>query len=203
MSLEPNDVQAARLRELEADSRRVYAYDFQGRAIVSSFRRYLQTDDPEKISRPLYEFLTSVCGLIARFNLDGFRASYPHAYLLLAELTDPQEGVMRTPFGGRRHAERVYRDGMTDLEVSRELAALIERHRDDAARVYAEAVAEGAAATAIECAQLLDWVLVPRGFRLVSAESSAAPCPAEAPAPALQELAAHRGWRLVPETETS
>jgi hypothetical protein len=198
MSKKPNAAQAARAAELEESGDRVYAYDYRGRSVIDAFRRYLETDDAEKITKPLYGFLTSVCGFIAHYDLEGFRHTYPNAHLLLKFMA-ADRGLMGMLRCGQRLPERVYRDGMIDAEVCEELATLVERHGERAERSYAEAVAAQAAAKAIECAGLLRWVLVPQGFTLLPADSAGSAGEEESPPAGLQELAERRGLRLVPE----
>jgi hypothetical protein len=192
--------QAARLADLEAEGNRLYTYPHKGRSIIDAFRRYLESDDPAKITAPLRDFLMMVCGFIAHFDLSGFRCSYPNAHLLLQELTF-NHGVMGMLLCGHRSAMRVYADGMTDVEVCDEIASLVSRFQERAERNYAEAVAAQAERTVIAGAQLLGWAVVPAGFKAIPAESAAGEDSATEAKPELRKLAESRGLRLVPESQ--
>lgn len=191
--------QAARIAELgDKEGRKIWAEPHQGKSIIDAFCRYLASDDPEKITAPLRHFLMMKCGFIAHFDLGGFRASYPNAYLLLEEL-DADNGLMRMLRRGQRPPESVYRDGMTDVEVCEEIASLAEQQTEHARRNFARAIGEKAAQQTIENAGLLKWVVIPQGFVAVQADAGAQ-ADGDGPDPALQALAEARGMRLVPES---
>jgi hypothetical protein len=165
--------------------------------VIGAFRRYLESDDPAKITQPLRDFLMMVGGFIAHFDLHGFRGAYPHAALLLEELRT-YSGEMGLLVSGVRPAERVYRDGMTDAEVSVELYRLIEEHREQVSRNYARAIADVAERQVIEGARLLGWMVVPPGLVAVPKDRPAVSTPADVD-PDLQDLADSHDMRLLPE----
>jgi hypothetical protein len=123
-------VQQARLDELQDENGypRIYTYPVQGKTIVGQFRRYVTREDAEQIGHALYDFLKGVCGFIAEYGLippDGnFRIKWAEPADLIAELSN----------GGRaqrdhHRAERVYSDGMTDVEVLDAIDQLAAEHR--------------------------------------------------------------------------
>jgi len=195
---EVTEVQRARVREIEETSgARVYIYAYKGRSVVDSFGRYVLSDDPEKISGPLRDFLMGVCGFIAHFDLGGFRGTYGHAHLLLEEMAS-YSGEMPHLISGRRPPCRVYSDGMTDAEVCQEIAALVDAMRDEAAARYARSVSDEVARRVVDGARLLGWIVVPQGYTLVPAEHAGSVGAADVDSE-VRRLAERRGARLVPE----
>lgn len=199
MTTELSDVQAAKLRELEQNGRRIYAYSYRGQSVIDAFRRYLESDDSTKITASLRDFLMMVCGFIAHYDLNGFRGTYPHAHLLLEEMRG-YAGELTYLIDGHRPPGRVYRDGMTDTAVCVEMAALIELHRTGAERNYTRAIGESVARQVIEGARLLQWVVVPQGFTAIPADQRGSAVSADVDTE-LQEIAASRGLCLVPENQ--
>jgi hypothetical protein len=191
-------IQETRIAKLEeANGAPVWAYSYRGASVVGAFRRYLESDDPAKITAPLRDFLMMACGFIAHFDLHGFRGAYPHAALMLEELR-AYSGEMKLLVDGIRPASRVYRDGMTDAEISVEFSRLINEHRDQVDRNYGRAIATTAERRVIEGARLLGWMVVPPGLVAVPKESPGASTGAEVDRE-LQELAEPHDMRLLPE----
>lgn len=200
MPAELTEPQKARVQELECGGgARVYTYAYQGRSVIDAFRRYLTSDDPQKITPALRDFLMMVCGFIAHFDLAGFRSAYPHASLLLEEL-DGWSGEMRFLLQGQRPPARVYRDGMTDTEVCEGISALVGELRRAAEHNLAEAIGQAAREQVVRAAGLLGWIVVPHGFTLVAGPPTSGESESSA-APDLQRLAEARGMALVPDSQ--
>ena len=123
-------VQQARLDELQDEDgkRHIYTERVQGKTVVGQFRRYVTREDAEQIGHALYEFLMGVCGFIAEYSLippdGGFRTKWAEPADLIAELS--QGGWAQRD---HRWVERVYSDGMTDVEVLDAIDRLAGEHQ--------------------------------------------------------------------------
>ncbi|HEY3944416.1 MAG TPA: hypothetical protein VGL78_04245 [Solirubrobacteraceae bacterium] len=123
--------QRQRLDALEQENpqQRFYTETVTGKSIIDQFRRYLVSENADRIRKALYEFLTGVCGFIAEFGLEppdgGFRIKW-------AEPADLIEALFpSTGFSPARRgiARRVYRDGQTDVDVLKAVIDLAREHR--------------------------------------------------------------------------
>jgi hypothetical protein len=112
----------------------VYAEKVQGKGVVAAMRRYLETGDSEKITTPLYRFLTLKCGFIAHYDLHGFRHVYRDPADLIAARHDGMTGSRFDDHPRSRpveHSQSVYTDGLTSVEVYEQMAALVAEKRED------------------------------------------------------------------------
>jgi hypothetical protein len=115
------------IAELRRQGTTVYDEAQQGKSIVAAFRRYLTTGESRHISKGLYHYLTMKAGFIAHFNVHEFRRLYADPADLLAAR---HEFEPIRPHG-LNESVYVYADGMTSLELWRQLAGLIREHRDE------------------------------------------------------------------------
>jgi hypothetical protein len=128
---------------LVADGTYVYTEKVQGKSIVAAFRRYLESGDAEKITHPLYHFITMKCGYIAHFDLHGFRSVYADPADLLKGEMYADVWYPDSRNGPIIHSASVYTDGMTDQEVYRAMVAFAVEYRE---AVQARSAAERTAA---------------------------------------------------------
>jgi hypothetical protein len=192
--------QQARLDELQDENGwpRLFTYPVQGKTIVGQFRRYVTREDAEQIGRPLYDFLMGVCGFIAEYGLippDGnFRIRWAEPASLITELAN----------GGRaqrdfRRVERVYSDGMTDVEVLAEIDAIAAEHRKACAAAGAQRAFDREITIAIKLLERHRLMVVPPGWRLAAPEDRP-PGPQEWPgslAERLVQMAEANGLTLI------
>jgi hypothetical protein len=191
--------QQARLDELQDENGqpRIYTYPVQGKTVVGQFRRYVTQEDAEQIGHALYEFLAMVCGFIAEYGLiapDGnFRIKWAEPAKLIAELAN----------GGRaqrdfQRVERVYSDGMTDVEVLDAIDALAAEHRDACAAGCEGREFHCDLNVAITLLEPHHFVLVPPGWRLVAADQAQPSAqPPGSLAEQLVQMAAAHGLALI------
>ena len=123
----PTEEQLAKANQLVAEDRYVYLENVQGASVVGAFRRYLETGESLKITRPLYDFLTLKCNYIAHFDLVGFRHVYDDPADLIAGSADGYS-LLSSWQAPVAHSQSVYKDGMTSLDVYAAICALARQH---------------------------------------------------------------------------
>jgi hypothetical protein len=127
MPTTPNALQRERIDELTRQGSRAYPSGFNGKSVITAFERYLTSGRASHITKALYDYLCMHAGYIAHYNLHTFRDLYQDPADLLNATHDPMRGLGPEPGRG---SVKVYRDGMTNLEVWDRLAELIAKHRD-------------------------------------------------------------------------
>ena len=192
-------VQRQRVEEIEAKTggQRLYTYPVQGKTIVGQFRRYVTREDSSCIEHALYDFLMMVCGFIAEYGLippdGGFRSKWAEPAALIEELANGGGGTRRG------HVERVYCDGMTDVEVLAAIDGLADAHRAAGEQGRSDREFNRDISIAINLLDPHRFMVVPPGWRLVAAED-APPQPEQPPgslAERLAELAQANGQNLI------
>lgn len=193
--------QRERVEELQDETGwpRIYTYPVQGKTIVGQFRRYVTWQDASCIGPALYEFLTGVCGFIAEYGLappDGnFRSKWAEPASLMDELGNGFSGVAAR----RGDAQRVYADGMTDVDVLAEIDKLTDEHRCGCEKDRAGREFDRDISVAIKFLQPHRFMIVPPGWRLAEDDQTAGSDtkPLGSLAAALSELAARNGLKLI------
>jgi hypothetical protein len=127
MSITANARQRQRMEELNRQDKDAYPSGFHGKRVITAFERYLTSGRSSHISTALYDYLCMHAGYIAHYNLHTFRDLYQDP----ADLLNATHEVMRglAPDAGYGPV-KVYRDGMTHLEVWDRLAQLVAEHRE-------------------------------------------------------------------------
>ncbi|MGH2903066.1 MAG: hypothetical protein ACRDK7_05700 [Solirubrobacteraceae bacterium] len=194
--------QQARLAELQDENGwpRIYTYTVQGKTIIGQFRRYVTREDSSCIEKALYDFLMGVCGFIAEYGLvppdGGFRTRWAEPASLIEEL---RHGALQG--WRRREAQRVYADGMTDLEVLDAIEALADEHNERCSQARAQREFDRDISVAIKCLEPHRFTIVPPGWQLTPTDrAQPAGDTGERPgslADALIGLAASNGLTLI------
>jgi len=194
--------QQARLEELQDENGwpRIYTYNVQGKTIIGQFRRYVTREDASCIERALYDFLMGVCGFIADYGLvppdGGFRIKWAEPADLIEELHHGTLDKWR-----RREAQRVYADGMTDVELLDAIEALADEHHPACALGRADRRFNKEISIIIKLAETHHFTVVPPGWQLAPGDQApAAGDTGERPgslADALVRLASGNGLTLI------
>lgn len=127
MSTTANARQRGRIEELNRQGKDAYPGSYYGQRVVVAFERYLTSGRASHITPALYDYLRMHAGYIAHFDLQTFRDLYQDPADLLNARHETGRGL--TPDAGYGPV-KVYRDGMTHLEVWDRLAQLVAEHRD-------------------------------------------------------------------------
>lgn len=152
---------------------RMFTRKATGAAVIRQLTRYLASEDASKIRTALYDFLTLRCGFIAHFGLlppDGnFQATYSEPTDLIEEM------LGHHMHGGEIWLQRgepgmVMADGMTDIEVYREVMGLALEARDRARDSAAKRSAARELATAKLLAERHGLLLVPNATAEASSQ---------------------------------
>jgi hypothetical protein len=202
-------VQRRRVEDLQDENGRprIYTYPAQGKTIIGQFRRYVTQEDASHIGHALYEFLTGPCGFIAEYGLippdGGFRIKWAEPANLMQELANG--------FGGaavrRGAAQRVYADGMTDVEVLAAIDKLADDYLAGCEQARARREFDRDISVAVKFLEPHGFTVVPPGWQLAD-EDPATPETEHPPGSlvdALTRLAARNGMRLIapPTVEAS
>jgi hypothetical protein len=169
--------QQKRLDELQDENGwpRIFTYPVQGKTIVGQFRRYVTQEDAEQIGHALYDFLMGVCGFIAEYGLippdGGFRIKWAEPANLIAELSN----------GGwaqRDHhrAERVYSDGMTDVDVLAAIDQLADEYNEACVSARAQRTFDRDVSVAIRLLAPHRFMVVPPGWQLADPDRAHPQC---------------------------
>jgi hypothetical protein len=192
-------VQQARVAELQDKDGwpRLYTYPVQGKTIIGQFRRYVTRQDASCIEKALYDFLMSVCGFIAEYGLvppdGGFRSKWAEPASLLEELANG--GRVQRDYG---RVERVYADGMTDVEVLAEIDKLASEHQAACLQARALRAFERDISVAVKLVEAHHFTIVPPGWTLANPQNATPDeQPAGSLAHALVQLAAANGHALI------
>lgn len=192
--------QRTRITELQDESGypRLYRENVQGKTIIGQFRRYVTREDSRCIEKALYDFLMMVCGFIAEHGLvppDGnFRSKWADPASLIEELANG--GRAQRDYG---RVERVYQDGMTDVEVLAAIDNLADEHRQACLAARAVRAFERDISVAVKLLEPHRFTIVPPGWTLSeSTEQGVADThPAGSLASALVQVAAANGHALI------
>jgi hypothetical protein len=163
--------QQARLAQLQDENGwpRIYTYNVQGKTIIGQFRRYVTREDSSCIEKALYDFLMGVCGFIAEYGLvppdGGFRIKWAEPASLIEEL---RHGALQR--WRRREAQRVYADGMTDLEVLDAIEALADEHTERCGEARGRREFDRDISIAIKILEPHRFTIVPPGWQLTPAD---------------------------------
>lgn len=161
----PQEERVAELQD-EDGRPRLYTYPVQGKTIIGQFRRYVTRQDACCIEKALYDFLMSVCGFIAEYGLappDGnFRSKWAEPASLLEELA--RGGTLTR----RGTVQRVYADGMTDVEVLAELDNLAGEHQAACAERRTQRAFERDISLAVRLLEPYHLTIVPPGWTLTT-----------------------------------
>jgi hypothetical protein len=192
--------QQDRVAELQDENGwpRLYTYPVQGKTIIGQFRRYVTRQDAQCIEPALYDFLMSVCGFIAEYGLvppdGGFRSKWAEPASLLEELANG--GRAQRDYG---RVERVYTDGMTDVEVLKEIDELADEHRAACEEGRTQRAFERDISIAVKLLEPYHFTIVPPGWTLTDTPDTST-CdgyPTGSLAHALVQLAAANGLALI------
>jgi hypothetical protein len=127
MSITANARQRQRMEELNRQDKDAYASNYHGQRVVAAFERYLSSGRASHITAALYDYLRMHAGYIAHYDLQTFRHLYQDPADLLNARHETGRGL--APDAGYGPV-KVYRDGMTHLEVWDRLAQLVAEHRE-------------------------------------------------------------------------
>jgi len=194
------DAQTRRVRELQNENGRprIYTYSVQGKTIVGQFRRYLTRQDAACIEKALYEFLTGPCGFITEYGLvppdGGFRIKWAEPADLLEELAGGG-GLAR-----RGEAQRVYADGMTDVEVLAAIDTLAAEHKQACLEQREQRTIDREISAAIRLLEPHHFTIVPPGWRLTATADDEPPtdlAPPGSVAYKLMQIAYSNGLTLI------
>jgi hypothetical protein len=191
-------VQQARIEALQDESGwpRLYTYPVNGETIIGQFRRYITREDATCIDRALYDFLMMVCGFIAEYGLippdGGFRIVWAEPAALIEELA---RGAAATRTG---RVQRVYRDGMTDVEVLAAIDELAGEHQATCRAGRAQRALNHDISAAVKLLEPHGFTIVPPGWRLSERDepATAGQQPPGSLADALMRLAQANGLML-------
>lgn len=153
-------------------------------------------EDATCIDRALYDFLMMVCGFIAEYGLippdGGFRIVWAEPVALIEELARAAAAT-RT---GR--VQRVYRDGMTDVEVLAAIDKLAAEHQAACRAGRAQRVLNHDVSAAVKLLEPHGFTIVPPGWRLSERDepATAGEQPPGSLADALVRLAQANGLML-------
>jgi hypothetical protein len=195
-------VQDRRVEELQDDNGRprIYTEPLQGKTIVGQFRRYVTQEDAEQIGHALYDFLKGTCGFIAEYGLippdGGFRIKWAEPADLMGELANGISGGAAR----RGHAQIVYADGITDVEVLAAVDKIADEQRAACAEGRARRAFDREISVAIRCLEPHGFTIVPPGWRLATEKDAGGGAQQERPgslAHALVQLAARNGMTLI------
>jgi len=199
-ALRETPTQQARIAELQDENGypRLYPQHVRGKTVIDQFRRYVTREDASCIGHALYDFLTLVCGFIAETGLippDGsFRLVWAEPAGLIDELAN----------GGRaqrdyQRVERVYQDGMTDVEVLAAIDQLARDHEQRCGAARTQRAFQRDISVAVKLLEPHHFTIVPPGWTLAEGdpETSVTEHPPGSLADALTQLAAHNGKRLL------
>lgn len=190
--------QQERIAELQDENGypRLYPQHVQGKTIIGQFRRYVTREDTSCIGQALYNFLRLVCGFIAESGLippdGGFRLVWAEPAALIDELAN----------GGRaqrdyRRVERVYQDGMTDVEVLAAIDQLASDHEERCRAARTQRAFQRDISVAVKLLEPHHFTIVPPGWTLANpGRQPSVEQPAGSLAAALVQLAASNGLFL-------
>lgn len=194
--------QQNRVAELQDDDGypRIYTYPVQGKTIIGQFRRYVTHQDARHIEKALYDFLMSVCGFIAEYGLvppDGnFRHRWAEPAALIEELANG--GRAQRDYG---RAERVYSDGMTDVEVLAAIDQLAAEHNETCRQARTQRAFERDLHLSVKLLEPYGFTILPPGWTLTASDTAREQTQTTEPASladALKRLAARNGLTLTP-----
>ena len=103
--------------------------------VVKSFRKVIESQNMEEMTKELYDFLNLYCGFIAHYNIHGFRAAYAAPRDFTDVFIRHFDREHRYFNGTYPCHDEPYRDtGFTKAEIKQEFCCIVEKHKETISR---------------------------------------------------------------------
>jgi hypothetical protein len=99
-------------------------------ALIRNFKEVIETRDIDKMNKELYDFLNLICGFIAHYSIDGFKATYKAPRDFAEVFIRHFDREHRYYTGVHPCDESPYKDtGLTKADIKRDFERIVTLHK--------------------------------------------------------------------------